>query len=381
MLLPNLRRSSPVAAADATHVSNARAQAAARYDLEVLRLGSIAPPTLPARSHATARDGDLARVDAQARYAQVTHTRQQVLAAARDMTWRNMPKPTMSPTNPTRDVSPAAVKGRLATRQIAKNLQQMKDDHAFEHTVGQGVGYGFVAVAAEALPQLMAVRLASGLRWAGAAQSAVVAGRLAEHVSWAGAATEGELIGARAAWQGYKTTPWKAVRKQVIGRVFLDLTGQGVANYIGSDYTGLDGAVDAAYSVNLIETGMAAYGLRPVGIGAGSALLQFSINKKFKTPLDGSVSTRAFLAQAAIGTGLGYVGIGTEKLLTKRLAFLLYHKTALRMGYDVGYPVWLGSSHLFLTGVPAGLGITEEHLENKAQDRWPTKEDSLKTKP
>lgn len=50
----------------------------------------------------------------------------------------------------------------------------------------------------------------------------------------------------------------------------------------------------------------------------------------------------------------------------------LYRYTAVRMGHDVGYPLWLGGYHLLRTVVPAGLGVTEEHLENKAQDRWPT---------
>jgi len=68
----------------------AGAQAAAEYDLSVLRLGGIAPPTLPPRlhPHQTARDGDLARVEAQHRYAQLLHTRQQALDAAHPSAWQ-----------------------------------------------------------------------------------------------------------------------------------------------------------------------------------------------------------------------------------------------------------------------------------------------------
>jgi hypothetical protein len=54
-----------------------------------------------------------------------------------------------------------------------------------QHPADQPLGrcIGFVAVAAEAAPQLAAVRLAAGLRWTGALRSAVVLERL----SWAGA--------------------------------------------------------------------------------------------------------------------------------------------------------------------------------------------------
>lgn len=126
---------------------------------------------------------------------------------------------------------------------------------------------------------------------------------------------------------------------------------------------------------------MAAYGLRPIGIGVGSALFQLNLNDGFQTPFNGTISLNAFFAQAAIGSGLGYVGEGVGQILTKRRAYLFYHASALRLGHDVAYPIWLGSYHLFQTVIPAGMGVTEEHLENKAQDRWPSQQDASTPKP
>ena len=79
----------------------------------------------------------------------------------------------------------------------------------------------------------------------------------------------------------------------------------------------------------------------------------------------------AFGAQATVGAGFGYLGQVADQRLSARLAYHLYHHGALRLGHEAAYPLWLGSRYLFRTGVPAGLGVTEEHLENQAQDRWP----------
>ena len=43
----------------------------------------------------------------------------------------------------------------------------------------------------------------------------------------------------------------------------------------------------------------------------------------------------------------------------------------MRLGKDVAYPVWLGSSQLFKNAVPASFGVTKEYYEGVAQDRWP----------
>lgn len=155
-------------------------------------------------------------------------------------------------------------------------------------------------------------------------------------------------------------------------RLTFDVVAQGGANWIASDKaTAWEKFQDSWQGINIIESGMAVYGLRPVGIGVGSAFFQFSIKDGFQSPLDHSLSWQAFGAQAAIGTGFGYLGMGAGNLLTKRLAYHIYRHTAVRMGHDVGYPLWLGGYHLFRTVIPAGIGVTEEHLENHAQDRWP----------
>lgn len=125
------------------------------------------------------------------------------------------------------------------------------------------------------------------------------------------------------------------------------------------------------YGINLIETGMAVYGLKPVGIGLGSAFFQLSYKDGFQSPLNHRLTWTAFGAQAAIGTGGGLAGSLAERVLTRRLAYALYQGAALRLGHEVAYPVWLGSNHLFRTVVPSAIGITEEYWENQAQDQWP----------
>ena len=72
-----------------------------------------------------------------------------------------------------------------------------------------------------------------------------------------------------------------------------------------------------------------------------------------------------------MGAGFGYLGQVADQRLTSRLAYHLYQYVALRVGHEAAYPLWLGSHYLFRKAAPAGLGVTEEHLENQAQDRWP----------
>lgn len=80
-----------LAAEVALRLHLAGGRAATRYDLEALRLSHVAPPTLPrGLRQVTARDGDLARVEAQQRYAAMAFTRQQQLAAAHPTAWQNL---------------------------------------------------------------------------------------------------------------------------------------------------------------------------------------------------------------------------------------------------------------------------------------------------
>ena len=55
----------------------------------------------------------------------------------------------------------------------------------------------------------------------------------------------------------------------------------------------------------------------------------------------------------------------------RHLAYRLYQGAILRLGEDVAYPVWLGSSQLFKNTVPASFGVTEEYYEGVAQNHWP----------
>ena len=349
----------------------ATAAAATRYDLSVLRLGGGAPPTLPRAHHplATVRDGDLARLDAQQRYAQLLYTCQQQLAQLHQAHWqallaRQLP-PSAYKIGP---AEPASTVGRelAVQRRIDENLARMTADNPEAVTIGQGVRIGLGTAASGAVSELAAARLVAGLRWAGATRAAVVVSRM----TWAGA--EEELLGARAGWQGYQGLSAGDAFKVGRLRLAADLIAQGGASYITSEKSGfVDKSIDALSGVNLIESGMAVYGLRPVSIGIGSAFFQFSAKDGFQSPLNHKITWQAFGAQAAIGTGFGYLGQGAEYLLTRRLAYGLYRTTAQRLGHDIGYPVWFGSYHFFTKVVPSGIGITEEHLENQAQDYWP----------
>ena len=68
---------------------------------------------------------------------------------------------------------------------------------------------------------------------------------------------------------------------------------------------------------------------------------------------------------------MGHWGEYTGGILNRHLAYRLYQGAILRLGKDVAYPVWLGSSQLFKNAVPASFGVTEEYYEGMAQDRWP----------
>ena len=269
--------------------------------------------------------------------------------------------------HPTTPNTPEAARRRVAWHRAGQQIDHLREDQALNNTLGQGIGYGFAAMAAELAPEFVALRVAGGLRWAGATRAAVVATRLAEQVSWAGA--EGELIGGRTAWQEYKGLSRGGAAWTAFTRFGFDLVAQGGANYIGSKEKGLDRLWDSLLGVNIIESGMAVYGLRPVGIGVGSAFFQFSVKDGFQNPIYGGVSWQAFGAQALVGTGFGYLGMGAGSLLTKKLAAHLYLYTGVHLGHNLNYPLWLGGCQVFRAGVLSGIGVTEEHLENKAQDR------------
>ena len=99
--------------------------------------------------------------------------------------------------------------------------------------------------------------------------------------------------------------------------------------------------------------------------------LPFSVKDGFQRPLNRRLSREAFGAQAAIGTGFGYAGLGAGHLLSERMAQRVYQYGALRLGQNEVPPGWLGSGLGWArTFATAGLGVTEEHWENRAQDYW-----------
>ncbi|WP_223653217.1 hypothetical protein [Hymenobacter psoromatis] len=231
------------------------------------------------------------------------------------------------------------------------------------------------------------LRLAGCLRWAGATRAAAVARSLTlsgatrtaevvKNATWASAAEE--TFGVQASLKQYGSLPWKESVIATRNRFGLDFAGQGIANYYGSKEEDRWARVwDAGISVNLVESVLAGFNVRPLGLGTTSAMFQFSVKSGFRTPLNGSVSWQAFGVQTAAGVGMGYAGIGVGNLLSKRLAYRLYNGAALRLGYDMAYPVWLGSAHLFRTVIPIGLGGATTIGQNKADEFWPASPQSV----
>jgi len=354
------------------------ASAAEHYDLSVLRLGGIAPPTLPPLprpGHTTARDGDLARQDARMRYSRQLLTRSQLGLAQQQAQWadalagRGAEPTTVMYATPEDDYhTQRAQRLRLMAYKSKQAWEQQARDQPEMTTIIEGVGHGLKEAPFVFAPELLGLRIAAGLGYANEMRTAVVARNLA-------LASEAEFIGGRAAWQGYRgafaKTGWTGVRQIAVPRAAADGIAQLGGNYLSSDKQGVARVGDAFASVNLVETGMALYGLRPAGIGVGSAFLQLSWKSGFQSPLNNEISWTAFGAQAAIGTVGGYSGQLADHFLSKRLAYRLYTQAALRVGPQAAYPVWLGSAHLFRTVTPHGIGVTEEYLENKAQDEWP----------
>jgi hypothetical protein len=254
-------------------------------------------------------------------------------------------------------------------------------DHPLEAQLGEGVAIGGTLVTSAVASEVVLLRMASGLRYMGMLRLAAGTSRL----TWA--SSEAELLGARAAWQEYRALPLgKALTNTTIPNLGADFIAQGGANYLGSSSQGWERVTDSVYGVNLIETGMAVYGLRPVGIGVGSALFQYSLKDGFQSPLNQRLTWTAFGAQAIIGTVGGYSGDGAKKLIGQKLlsTYRSYQRLAWNVGHEVAYPVVLGGYRSLQFAVPNAIGITEETLENKAQDRWPIPElpaapDSLAT--
>ena len=358
-----------------------RAAALERYDLGVLRLGGIAPPTLPRGLYTTARDGDLARVDAQQRYAQQLITRQQHAANLSGWAALQAGQPAAEPAyalsqTPTDDYHRSGMAERrvLAAKAARAHAQDLAD-HPLEANVGQGVVIGGTIVASTAVSEVALLRLAGCLRWAGATRAAMVvrsltlegathAAEAAHSLTWEGAKTG--LFGVRTGWQGLREAPMLAVR-----RGGIDFVGQGFVSYLASNQSGLNRFTDAIGGINATEVGLSAYGMRPFGASLFSAGFQYSINGGYKSVLNGGVSPRAFLAQTAIGAGVGYGGEYGGRVFGRHLAYSLYRGVAERAGDDLAYPVWLGSKFAFQYGVPLGFGALAGYGQAWADHKWP----------
>ncbi|WP_223653215.1 hypothetical protein [Hymenobacter psoromatis] len=354
-----------------------RAAALERYDLGVLRLGGLAPPTLLRGAHTTARDGDLARVEAQQRYARQLITRQQHAASRSGWAALQAGQPAPEPAYAVGPAGPRSTVGRelALQRKIDGNLAQLAADHPLEATVGQGVVIGGTIVTSTAVSEVVLLRLAGGLRWVGATRAAAVARSLtlegaahtaeaARSLTWAGA--EKGLFGVRAGWQGLREAPMLAVR-----RGGIDFAGQGIISYSGSNESGLRRIIDATQGINVTELGLSAYGMRPFGASLFSAGFQYSINDGYRSVFNHRVSTRTFLAQTAIGAGVGYAGEFGGRVFGRHLAYSLYRGVAERAGDGLGYPVWLGSKYAFQYGLPTGFGTLAGYGQAWADHKWP----------
>ncbi len=342
---------------------------AATYQFGALRQHA---PTPPKPSLATARDGDLARVDARFRYDQAVRTRQMALEASRqhlDLTRLVNPAParyTLRQTPNEDYYKPEMVRQRATAYKLAQQKAQLLADHPLEAQVGEGVVIGSNLVTSTMLSEVALLRLASGLRWAGATRAALAV----RSTTFAGAGEE--VTGLSSSLKQYRRLSLKEGAILTRNRFGLDFAGQGVANYYGSTEKGVSRVLDAGLSVNLVESALAGANVRPIGLGLTSGMFQYSLKSGFRTPLNGSLTWQSFGAQATAAAGMGYVGLGAGNLLNKRLAYSIYHHAVLRLGADASYPVWLGSAHLFRTVVPIGLGGATTAGQNAADATWPT---------
>ncbi len=337
---------------------------AATYQFGALRQPA---PTPPKPSLATARDGDLARVDARFRYDQAMRTRQMTLEANRQhlaLTRLVNPAParyTLRQTPNEDYYKPEMVRQRAAAYKLAQQKAQLLADHPLEAQVGEGVLIGSNFVTSTMLSEVALLRLASGLRWAGATRAAL----LTRSLTLADQAETG-MLGVRSGWLSSQKSPGL-----VLLRGGNDALGQGLINYAASNKSGVDRVLDAAGGVNLTETGLSAYGIRPFGVGLLSSAYQYSWNDGYRSVFNHRISPQAFVAQAAIGTSVGYLGEYGGRVLNRRVAYGLYQGAAQRAGYEVGYPVWLGAKHAFHYGLPLGFGSLASYYQALSQNQWP----------
>jgi len=342
---------------------------AATYHFGALRQHA---PTPPRPSHATARDGDLARTDARYRYEQTMRTRQMALEAGRQqqaLARLMSPAParyTLRQTPNEDYYKPEMVRQRAVAYKLAQQKAQLLADHPLEAQVGEGVMIGSNIVTSTVLSEVALLRLASGLRWAGATRMALAV----RSTTLAGASEQ--VTGLSSSLRQYQLLSLKEGAILTRNRFGLDFAGQGVGNYYSSTEKGVGRVLDAGLSVNLVESALAGANVRPIGLGITSGMFQYSLKSGFRTPLNGSLTWQAFGAQSAAAAGMGYVGIGASNLLSKRLAYSIYQQAVLRLGADVSYPAWLGSAHLFRNAVPIGLGGATTAGQNAADATWPT---------
>jgi hypothetical protein len=337
---------------------------AATYHFGALRQHA---PTPPKPSHATARDGDLARVDARYRYDQAMRTRQMALEAGRQKrAWAQVMNPASAQyvirQTPNEDYyKPEAVRQRAIEYKLAQQRAQLLADHPLEAQVGEGVMIGSNIVTSTVLSEVALLRLASGLRWAGATRAALATRSL----TLADQAESG-MLGVRSGWLSSQKSAGL-----VLFRGGTDALGQGLINYTASSKSGLDRVLDAAGGVNLTETGLSAYGIRPFGVGVISSAYQYSWNDGYRSVFNHRISPQAFLAQAAIGTSVGYLGEYGGRVLNRHVAYGLYQGAAQRAGFEAGYPVWLGAKYAFHYGLPLGFGSLASYYQALSQNQWP----------
>jgi hypothetical protein len=256
---------------------------------------------------------------------------------------------------------PEMVRQRAVAYKLAQQKAQLLADHPLEAQVGEGVMIGSNIVTSTVLSEVALLRLASGLRWAGATRAAL----LTRSLTIADQAESG-MLGVRSGWLSSQKSPGL-----VLLRGGNDALGQGLINYAASNKSGVDRVLDAAGGINLTETGLSAYGIRPFGVGLISSAYQYSLNDGYRSVFNHRISPQTFAAQAVIGTTVGYLGEYSGRVLNRRVAYGLYQGTAQRAGYEVGYPVWLSTKYAFHYGLPLGYGALASYYQALSQNQWP----------
>jgi hypothetical protein len=363
------RLSDPAPGPPADPLAQRHARAAARYH-EQLRVSHLAPEV---RSRVARQDGAIAhhaqagaRAQQQYHVALTNHRTQQAQAARRLAALLRQPAPPTAVLRQGIQRSGAETQARdreialaQAHRKYAEHVRLISGEFAplvLYDPVIKSVAEGGLMVMGGVAAGAGVVALTAGTRWAWTGASA-----------WAG-------TGLRASYTAFRASP-VAFGKGVFIRGALDFSGQYGANVLLGN-----GIIGSFGEINVVETGMAGFGVNPYLTAVGSAGVSVSGNKGFTSVFHSvesghNIRKSKFLAQAGVGLMVGHFGGKIEERLAENQyrAWRTYSLALLMNTPRWGQPaVGAGLRWGQAYGTPLLLGVVEEtgegHFGDKADD-------------